>query len=129
MSDQDFFFEEEERPTEDAAPAKSTPKSGGSKSAAKPVASDAAPVAQQSVSMTVAGLVAACALLVGVIVGLVIPRQPSAATVDTGTTGTSTAPQLTPEQMEGGSLPAGHPDISSMGGGATGAPAATTTTP
>lgn len=125
MSDQDFFFEDEEQPAEEAAP-KSASKSGGSKSAAKPAASAAAPVAQQTVTMTVAGLVAVCALLVGVIIGLVIPRQPTATVGGSGTTGTTTAPQLSPEQMEGGSLPAGHPDITGMGG-ATGTPAATTT--
>jgi len=37
-----------------------------------------------------------------------------------GTGGEQAAPQLTPEQMQGGELPQGHPDIGSMN--ASGAP-------
>lgn len=110
MSDQDFFFEDEER-TEESAPAKASAKQPAAKAGS---AAAGVPFAQQSVSMTVAGLVAVCTLLVGVIVGILLPG--SAATVNPVVPGTSSAPQLTPEELGSGELPAGHPDISDMGG-------------
>lgn len=123
MSDQDFFFDEEE--TE--APAKPE-KKASSPGRAKPSAAPAQQqFFQQSVSMTVASLVAVIALLLGVIVGFLIPRGPSTTATDTG----AVAPQLSPEQLQSGQLPPGHPDISGMTGGqattgtATGAAEAT----
>ncbi|MDI6713065.1 MAG: hypothetical protein QMD96_07495 [Anaerosomatales bacterium] len=110
MSDQDFFFDEEE--SETAAKAE---KKVSSPRQAKPAAAPAKQqVFQQSVSMTVASLVAVIALLLGVIVGYLIPRGASTSTpTDTG----AIAPQLTPEQLQSGQLPPGHPDISGMTGG------------
>lgn len=128
MSDQDFFFDEEEKP---AAPAK------GGNTGAKAPARAAAPAASatgiaffdQSVSMAVATLAAVCALLLGVIVGYAV--KPAAVTVP-NTSGAATgsgaaAPQLTEEQLGSGQLPAGHPDIGGLQGG-SGAATGTTGT-
>ncbi len=120
MSDQDFFFDEEE-----AAPA---PKPRQSRSASRAKSAPAAPEREssgggsffaQDVSMSIAALMSVIALLLGVIVGIVIPDQGGSTT--TGTTQTSTeqgapAPELTEEQLNAG-LPEGHPDISGMPGG------------
>ncbi len=120
MSDQDFFFDEEE-----AAPA---PKPRQSRSASRAESAPAAAEREssgggsffaQDVSMSIAALMSVIALLVGVIVGIVMPDQGQSSTV--GTTQTSAeqgaaAPQLTEEQLNSG-LPEGHPDISGMSGG------------
>ncbi|MCX8007210.1 MAG: hypothetical protein N3B11_03735 [Coriobacteriia bacterium] len=113
MSDQDFFFDEEENET--------TKKPEKKAAAGRPAQRTAAPAAkpqvfQQSVSTTVAALVAVIALLFGVIIGFLIPK--GAATPTTTGTG-AVAPQLTPEQLQSGQLPPGHPDISGMTGGQT----------
>jgi len=107
VSDQDFFFDEDEQPK------KAEKASGGSKATSKPSASAAAAPAAQSVSMTVAALIGVIALLAGLIVGILLPiggtTAPAEPTV-TAPTGQA-APQLSPEQMQGGELPEGHPDI------------------
>lgn len=134
MSDQDFFFDEDEQPkaAEKSAPAKRTggsSKSAGAKSSKSAAAPEAAAGAQ-SVSMTIAGLIGVIALLVGVIIGILLPLDGSTGTAGVGATGSpagQTAPQLSPEQMQGG-LPQGHPDINSMGGGATAATGSAETT-
>ncbi len=130
MSDQDFFFDEEEETAREAA--KSSSKSGAKaapaprKSAPKPdtqVAASSASPFEQSVSMTVAALMTAIGLLVGVIIGFVV--APDSPTVSNGTatdTGVA-APQLSEDQLNSGELPAGHPDIGSV------TPTATTETP
>lgn len=121
MSDQDFFFDEDDQPKKDA------PKSGGVKkgSGSSRTAAAAPAGAEQSVSVTVTALVAVVAVLLGVIIGIFVGRglaTPSVPGVGSGATieggGATEAPQLTPEQLEGGALPEGHPDI---GGGAGGA--------
>lgn len=124
MSDQDFFFDEEENET----PAKAEKKAPTPRQARTPSAPAKQQVFQQSVSVTVASLVAVIALLLGVIIGFLIPRGGTTSTpADTGVV----APQLTPEQLQSGQLPPGHPDISGMMGGqaatgtATGAAEAT----
>lgn len=129
VSDKDFFFDEDE--TQDQAPAKS----GGAKPASKRkaaasvetdlVESDPAPsssvsFSMQSVSMTVAALIGVVALLTGVIIGMFIPGGPTATTGASGTgmpggAPSAPAPQLTPEQLEGGALPPGHPPLDGMG--------------
>lgn len=138
MSDQDFFFDDDE-----TTPAKAEPKPAkAAKAAAKPATKPAtvksaaaksapavAPEPQdflsQTVPMSIASLLAVCALLVGVIVGVLLP-------VGGGSTGSgssavlpggslSPAPQLSQEQISQGQLPAGHPNI---GGGSTAATAA-----
>lgn len=129
MADQDFFFEEE-NDTKPVKPAKSgakaETKSSGAKSGSKaaspvkpvtvrPGASSA--VASQSVTLAVAGLMAVCALLVGIIIGLVIPR--SGADAGLSTTGAPSgaagqvvpAPSLSSDQLKDGKLPPGHPSI------------------
>jgi len=130
VSDQDFFFEEDEQPK--AAKKSDTPKKGGS---ARPAQAEVAAAPAQGVTMTVAALIGVIALLLGAIGGIFIGRGMAAPTVATtpavtapaaGAGGSTTAPQLTEDQMQGGELPAGHPDIGSMGGGAAGGSTETT---
>ncbi|MBA4370907.1 MAG: hypothetical protein C0418_04940 [Coriobacteriaceae bacterium] len=119
MSDQDFFFDEEEKPV---APAKGamTGAKTVAKGAAQPVSAVGVPFFDQSVSMTVASLAAVCALLLGVIVGFAVkPAGISVPAAVSGGTGGAGAPQLSEEQLGSGQLPAGHPDIAGGQGGAT----------
>jgi hypothetical protein len=132
VSDQDFFFDEDEKPA-----AKSQSKGSASKGNAspaksgRPAAKNAAPAQQQSVTYTVAALVGVAALLLGVIIGILLPINVGSATTATpdagltGTSGQTQAPALTNEQMQSGQLPAGHPSI----GGSSGATGSATTTP
>ena len=131
MSDQDFFFDEDETPAKSAAK-KSAPAAKSSSS--RPVSAAAAPVATQSVSMAIAMLIGVIALLVGVIGGIFVGKGlasgtgslPSATATGSGST---SAPSLSNEQIqnaETNGLPAGHPDISKMGGNATSSTATTT---
>ena len=75
--------------------------------------------------MTVAVLIGVIGILLGAVIGLFVGKSMAVPTVagipgaGGATTGQS-APQLTPEQLQGGQLPAGHP---SVGGAATGTPA------
>lgn len=125
MSD-DFFIDEDE-------PAKPAPKRGQQAAKAphpaakRPAVKGAASAAggsifEQDVSLTVAALIAVIALLLGMIIGLVIPHGSTAAdtaattssSTSAGTTSNGSAPTLTQQQLDSGSLPAGHPDISGM---------------
>lgn len=130
MSDQDFFFDEDEQPKKDApkGSAKQGGNSSGSKASSAPSAAAAAPA--QNVSMTVTVLAAVVALLLGIIVGIFVGRSTAAPVPGiTGTptnTGAVQAPQLSPEQLQGGELPPNHPDI---GGGAPGGSTAESGTP
>jgi hypothetical protein len=123
VSDQDFFFDEDEAPSKEAdakgkpAQTETVKKSGTTRTTTSP----AGVGAQQSVSMTVAALIGVISLLAGVIVGIVLPvGGPSVpppgpgATVpaDPGGMG-GQAPQLSPDQLDQ-DLPPGHPPI---GGG------------
>jgi len=123
VSDQDFFFDEDEKPAKPAA-SKSSPKSSSAKPAAK---SAPAPSGGIELTWTVTALIGVVALLLGVIVGYAIPKGTDIASPDTTATQTGTnAPQLTPEQLSSGQLPAGHPAI---GGATSTAPASGETTP
>jgi len=121
VSEQDFFFDEEEQAEEKPA-AKATERparaEGNKPAAAAPSASSA-----QGISMTVASLIAVVALLAGVVIGILIPAGADTNVPDPTTTGSQAAPQLTPEQLEGGELPPGHPQVGSEG--ATGSAPAT----
>ena len=122
MSDQDdFFFDEDDTPAQKPAD-KAAPKGGAArKEAPAPRAKSAAAPASaggQSVTMTVAALIGVVALLVGIIIGILVPTggtQPTTPVtmpaVDPGQ-----ARPLAPEEL-GGDLPPGHPDIGEMGGG------------
>lgn len=127
MSDQDFFFDEEDgakQPAKASATAKSK-----SAAAARPAAPASASFFEQSVSMSIAALMAVIALLVGVIVGFVIPTggtTPPVTATDVGAA-TQPAPQLTEDQLSSGELPAGHPDLSSLTGSGTATASVTTT--
>ena len=77
MSDQDFFFDEDEKP---AKPSPKAPaKKGGATPASKPSGSSAsgsaAPSGQQTVTMTVAVLVGVIGVLLGVVIGLFVGRS------------------------------------------------------
>jgi len=107
VSDQDFFFDEDEKPTEKKSadkPARKSASGGASSKSAAP----AAAAGERTVSMTVTALVGVVALLVGVIVGMFV--QPGNSTPDTTaiTPGqVQSAPQLSDEQIQQG-LPPGH---------------------
>lgn len=133
--DQDFFFDEEETAVEAPAekPAKSPAKSTAPTVAA---ATTSVATAVQTVTVTVAALIGVVALLTGVIVGILLPVGNSGSVPAPTTTGASaTAPELSPEALESGTLPEGHPDITGMGGetgeatGTMGGGEATTTAP
>ena len=131
MSDQDFFFDEDKKADKPAA--KASAKSGtaakpAAKSAATPADSGAGSMADQAVSMTVAVLIGVIGVLLGAIIGLFVGKSMAVPTVaaETGaitapagmgsTTATGgTAPQLSPEQLQNGELPAGHPSIGGSG--------------
>lgn len=125
MSEQDFFFDEEEQAVEETAP-----KAGErpARTQAKRAAAVAPVAAAQGISMTVASLIGVVALLAGVVIGMLIPSGDSVpAPTTTGTAGTgSQAPQLSQDQLNSGELPAGHPNISGMTSGTAGSQ---TTTP
>jgi hypothetical protein len=139
VSDQDFFFDEDDaKPVEKTAPKKPSSsarttgprKAPASKpSASKPSArTTPAPTAEtgsffdQDVNMAIAALLVVCGLLLGMALGLWIGETRAAGAVaDTGltapaaATGGSTAPPLTQDQLNSSQLPTGHPAL----GGAT----------
>lgn len=147
MSDQDFFFDEDEQvskpttkssakpagksPSKSAAkPSPSAPAKGNQSrapkgaSAAQPATSSTGTFFEQQVSVSVAALLVVVGLLIGVIIGvLVAPGQTESSISTTSPTGSATAPELTSDQLQSGELPAGHPDIS---GTATGSAETTT---
>lgn len=116
MSDQDFFFDEED----DAKPAAkvASKATAGSKAASgskggrapQPVAASGGSFFAQSVSMAITSLVAVIALLVGLIIGILIPS--GSATPETASPAATVAPTLTEDQLNSGELPAGHPPVS-----------------
>jgi hypothetical protein len=130
VSDQDFFFDEDDSGSAGKRAAKG---SGGAKASAVAPAQAATPTAagssvfDQNITMAVAALLMIIALLIGVILGFflgqstaapaVVSTIPAATGTDTGA-GASPAP-LSPEQMNQG-LPAGHVPIDQ--GAATGTP-------
>lgn len=129
MSNQDFFFDDEqpadapaEKPTGKGAP---EPAAASKPAAPAPRPKTVAPAAQ-SVTMTVAGLIGVVSLLVGVIIGILVPAggaevgSPVGGTMPgAGTVAPSEqARPLTPEELQGG-MPDGHPDIGGMTGGQT----------
>jgi len=123
VSDQDFFFDEDEAPAEKPA-AKSAAKPAGAKAqASAPRTTTAAvPAGAQSVTMAVAGLIGVVALLVGIIVGILIPTGGSTAVTPPTTgvpsmgTGGTQAPPLSEDALQG-EMPPGHPPIGDTGGG------------
>lgn len=131
MSDQDFFFDEDEAPAKETAPKKA---GSSDKAAAKAAPAAGAATAVQTVSMSVAALIGVIALLAGVIIGIVIPvgggaNVPAPTGVQTpgAPGGDSAAPQLSPDQLNSGELPEGHPPIGG-GEGGQGAPGGSTET-
>jgi hypothetical protein len=120
VSDQDFFFDEDE--SEQKSPAKSQAKKSAPRKPAqsrgsRPASSGS--VMQQNVSMTVTALVSVVTLLVGVIVGIALPVGENDVPEPTvgADTFSGTAPELSPEELGSGELPEGHPDIGAMPGG------------
>jgi len=119
VSDQDFFFDEDQ-PAETASKPAPAKKGGSGTGPARPASGS-----EQSVSVTIVALVGVVAALLGVIIGLFIGRSMATPAV-VAPTGTGApqqaAPQLSPDQLEGGALPEGHPDIGGGAGGGTAAP-------
>jgi len=115
VSDQDFFFDEDEKPAANSG-AKKGSKSG---KAATPAHAPAATVDSQSVSLMVAVLIGVIGILLGVVVGLFIGKGMATPAITAGVTdtgagsavSTQSAPQLTQEQIQNGDLPAGHPQV------------------
>ncbi len=137
MSDQDFFFDEEdEKPAkaEKAAPAKApgrkasaaTSSPAAAKTPSRPApASDGGSFFDQEVNMGIAALAVVIALLLGMLLGVLIgqSRANNAALLNVPAatnTGGGSAPPLSQDQLKSGQLPAGHPSI-----GATGSTTAT----
>ncbi len=138
MSDQDFFFDEEDEKPARADKAKTGSKSGSKPAASKPAAQSAPARSasadtsgsffDQTVTVSITSLLVLCALLLGMIVGLFVGENranssagiPAASTAVDGSGGS--APSLSQDQLNSGQLPAGHPSI---GGGAAGSGAAT----
>jgi len=118
--DQDFFFDEDEKPQEKPEPKKA---SSTAKKQVQTPSRPATAAGERTVTMTVASLIGVVALLAGVIIGILIPTGGNSVPAPTQNVGTGVpAPQLTPEELESGQLPEGHPDIGSMGGETTVAP-------
>lgn len=127
MSDQDFFFDDEEvEESPKGGAKKSSPKGGSTKEPVKPTkpvanAATAEGVSffEQAVPMQVVALVAVIALLLGVIGGFFLAPKPVStptttlpASTGTGSMGTGSAPSLSEDQLNSGQMPAGHPDVS-----------------
>lgn len=120
MSDQDFFFDEEDEPVKSApsprskSTARTEPARSGAPRPRQSAPSSSAGFFDQSVSMAVAALMTAIGLLVGVIAGFLIAPGGSARNTGSPVTGLEQAPALSGDQLQSGELPAGHPDISGM---------------
>jgi len=119
VSDQDFFFDEEEEAAVKPAPA-STAKGAGRPATKSPAPQprQSTPASSggffdQSVSMAVAALMTVIGLLVGVIGGFLIAPDGGTATMSPATSN-QPAPALSEDQIQSGDLPQGHPDIGSM---------------
>ena len=120
MSDQDFFFDEDEQPAAKAADkGKAAPPKAPAKGAPAKGAKSAPAQASGGIELTwtITALIGVVALLLGVIIGYAIPNSSSVETTGSTTTQQQVAPQLTPEEMQSGTLPQGHPDISGMASG------------
>jgi hypothetical protein len=121
VSDQDFFFDEDEAPAQKPE-AKSAAKPAGAKAQASAprTRTAAVPASAQSVTMTVAGLIGVVALLIGIIIGILIPTggtQVTSPTTGVPSMGTGTqAPPLSEDALQG-EMPPGHPPIGDTGGG------------
>ncbi len=122
MSDQDFFFDEEE----DAKPAPKKAQVAQKQSAAPVVASGGQSFFEQDVPMLIAALMTAIALLVGILVGVLIPTGSKVANSSTSAP-TAPAPQLTQDQINSGQIPANHPDLGGMTGSGVASGSAETT--
>ncbi len=107
MSEQDFFFDEE-------ADAKPAPKKASATNGTSAPSNGS--FFAQDISVAIAALMAVIALLLGVIVGVLIPSGGTTSGVSTSAPASISepAPQLTPDQLDSGELPAGHPDLSGM---------------
>ncbi len=126
MSDQDFFFDEDEKP---ATPAAEKPVRSAAPAPARATtgaSANAAPLMAQSVTMMVAVMIGVVCLLAGILIGVLIPAGaagPSSPASINNSGVVQPAPQLSPDQIDQG-LPQGHPDISGVD---TDSPEATTT--
>jgi len=123
VSDQDFFFDEDEKGAE--KPPKTASKQPTKSTPSKAAKTAPAPSGGIELTWTVTALVGIVALLLGVIIGYAIPKGTQEVSVGApSTTQEQQAPQLSPEQLSSGQLPPGHPSV----GGSTGATGSATTT-
>jgi len=127
MSDQDFFFDDdqvEEVVDKAEIQARKDAKKADKKARENKQASvDDSEVSGLTITATICGLIALIALLVGIIGGIfigraLVPSAPASSNIQTGTGGMGgmgggNAPVLTDEQMQQG-MPAGHPSIDQM---------------
>jgi hypothetical protein len=116
VSDQDFFFDEDEKPGAKSGARKGSGSSKSSTPAARTASGGAAtPVDAQSISLTIAILIAVIGVLLGVVVGLFIGKGMATPAVTSNLVNSAGpavgAPQLTQDQLSNGQLPAGHPSI------------------
>lgn len=138
MSDQDFFFDDEDAAPEKAQavekpsgqqrkPAKAAPKASKPSAVTDAQATGSGQLFEQNVTLAVAALLMVIALLIGVIIGIFVggaisgPATPASSITAPETTGGGNAAPLSPDQLNSGELPAGHPDIGG-GGAATATP-------
>jgi len=123
VSDQDFFFDEDEKPA--GKPAQKQGSNPSAKDVPVKGKSASAPSGGIELTWTITALIGVVALLLGVIVGYAIPKN--AQEVTAGSPAQQTAPQLSPEQLSSGQLPSGHPDIGPSSATATAAPSTAAT--
>jgi len=127
VSDQDFFFDEDETTVAETTKATSKPagkattgRSGAAK-AASATKAVSAPAGGSQVSLMVAVLMTVVGLLLGVIIGFILPgggssSTPASTTAPAAMDSGSVAPQLTEDQLNSGEMPPGHPAVSGMDG-------------
>jgi hypothetical protein len=123
VSDQDFFFDDDEKPA--AKSDNKTAKKAGAPASRPASKGTPAPAPAQSVTMTMAILFAVIGVLLGVVIGLFVGNMLNPVGTNAVAPAATVAPTLTQDQLNSGQLPAGHPAIT---GGASSTPAPSKTT-
>ncbi len=126
MSDQDFFFDEEDaktaaKPGKGAAKtdkAPSTKSTAGAARSASVATTASTPVFERSVTMTVTALLMAIALLIGVILGFLLggSTTPTPVTDSNQILAPTGAPGALSEDQLSQPLPSGHPAVGATSG-------------
>jgi len=128
MSDQDFFFDDDEVVEEivETKPAKAekAAKKDKNASVAKELAADEEVVEGLVITPAICALIGLIALLLGIIIGIFIGWSLTPTTTPVSNTpsingggmgGMSNAPVLSEDELKQQGMPADHPDISGMG--------------